>query len=338
MLVDQDAPLARRASRRRARARAPRCCRRAPPSTGPCRPRAACPTSARRAAGRPGSVRCRARRRRAGPGARSRSSAVLSPRDISPSRKPISVSRPSMMVISVPSAAKRQAYSQPITPPPTTASDSGMRSRSRIVSESSTSVSSKGTPGGPAAASCRCAIRNASAASRRAAANRRAAVAARTTISLRTNELGCASDDGHAVAVEVARDLRDLLPGHRVQAPHELAQAGVAIDVQRHAVEVAALEAGHVQRRLAQRLRRQRAGVHAGAADLGRLLDERDLLAEVGRLRRAFLPRRPRADHDQIECSTSSAIARGSQVRSVDASGSARFAGHRSSAALNCVS
>ncbi len=59
----------RRASRRRVRARARRCCRRAPPNRAPCRPRAACPISARRAAVRPGCARCRARRRRAGPGA-----------------------------------------------------------------------------------------------------------------------------------------------------------------------------------------------------------------------------------------------------------------------------
>ena len=167
------------------------------------------------------------------------------------------------------------------------------------MSESSTSVSSKGTPGGRSG-ELPVAIRNASAASRRAAASR-ARRAVRTTTSCGPMKLGCAGDDGHVVPVEVARDLRDLLLGHRVQAPHELAQAGVAIDVQRHAVEVAALEARHVQRRLAQRLRRQRAGVHAGAADLGRLLDERDLLAEVGRLHRAFLARRARADHHQIE-------------------------------------
>ncbi len=41
-----------------------------------------------------------------------------------------------------------RAYSQPITPPPTTVSVSGMRSRSRIVSESTTSGSSKGKPSG----------------------------------------------------------------------------------------------------------------------------------------------------------------------------------------------
>ncbi len=203
-----------------------------------------------------------------------------------------------MTVILVPSAANRQAYSQPITPPPTTASDSGMRSRSRIVSESSTSGSSKGTPGGRSG-ELPVAIRIASAGE--PARARRSSPPMRTSDLLRPDELGRAGDDGDAVAVEVARDLRDLLPGDRVQASHELAQAGVAIDVQGHAVEVAALEAGDVQRRLAQRLRRQRAGVHAGAADLARLLDERDLLAEVGGLHRALLARGTRADHHQVE-------------------------------------
>ena len=54
------------------------------------------------------------------------------------SRNGSSSSRPSTIQTSVPSAAKVQAYSLPMTPAPTTASDRGSRSSWRIVSESST--------------------------------------------------------------------------------------------------------------------------------------------------------------------------------------------------------
>jgi hypothetical protein len=53
-----------------------------------------------------------------------------------------------------------------------------------------------------------------------------------------------------------------------------------------HAVEAALAEAGEIERGLAQGFRRQRAGVGRGAAEEGLALDERDALAEIGRLRR----------------------------------------------------
>ncbi len=66
----------------------------------------------------------------------------------SPSRKPRIWSRPSTIVTLVPSAAKIDPYSQPITPPPRMTIARGMLSRRRIESESSTSGSSKGTNAG----------------------------------------------------------------------------------------------------------------------------------------------------------------------------------------------
>ncbi len=66
----------------------------------------------------------------------------------SSSRKPSSLELDSSSVTLTPRQAKIEAYSEPITPPPTTVSVSGMRSSSRIVSESTTSGSSKGMPSG----------------------------------------------------------------------------------------------------------------------------------------------------------------------------------------------
>src|SRR5207302_5411768 len=66
------------------------------------------------------------------------------------------------------------------------------------------------------------------------------------------------------------------------------------------AVEPALVEAGKVERGLSQRLRRNRARVDAGPADLGGLLDDGDTLAEVRRLGRALFAGRSGPDHDQV--------------------------------------
>ena len=68
--------------------------------------------------------------------------------EISESRNGSKRSRPSTSATFTPSAVKMEAYSQPITPPPTTARLRGIRSISRIVSESKMNLSSKGISGG----------------------------------------------------------------------------------------------------------------------------------------------------------------------------------------------
>ena len=70
-------------------------------------------------------------------------------RDISPSANGSRRGPRSSSVTRTPSGANIDANSQPITPPPITISDSGMRSTSRISSLSWTSGSSNGMPGGP---------------------------------------------------------------------------------------------------------------------------------------------------------------------------------------------
>ena len=64
------------------------------------------------------------------------------------SQKSSMVSRFSTTVTLVPSAAKIEAYSMPITPAPTTTIEVGMKSRRTISSESSTRSQSKSMPSG----------------------------------------------------------------------------------------------------------------------------------------------------------------------------------------------
>src|SRR6185436_16949994 len=84
-------------------------------------------------------------------------------------------------------------------------------------------------------------------------------------------------------------------------AEHEVLDGDVVLDLVVDAVEAVRAKPGEVERRLAQRLRRDRAGVDGGAAGLGRLFDDADALPEVGSLRGSFLSSRAGADDDQVE-------------------------------------
>ena len=69
-----------------------------------------------------------------------------------------------------------------------------------------------------------------------------------------------------------------------------------------HTVQPARLHAGQGQSRFAQRLTWQRSRVDAGAAQFFLGVHQRDGPAERRRGRRADQPRRPAADHHQVEC------------------------------------
>ena len=86
----------------------------------------------------------------------------------------------------------------------------------------------------------------------------------------------------------------------RALAKHEIADRDVALDVKVDAVEPALAQAGEIERRLAQRLGWNRAGVDRRAARLRRALDDADALAEVRRLRGALFAGRAGADDDEI--------------------------------------
>jgi hypothetical protein len=80
---------------------------------------------------------------------------------------------------------------------------------------------------------------------------------------------------------------------------HEPVDGQGAIVGQVQAVEVALVEPGQVQRRLSHRLARD-SGVRHRSAKAWSLLDERNLLPEVRRLRGALFPSRAGADHDEV--------------------------------------
>ena len=97
-----------------------------------------------------------------------------------------------------------------------------------------------------------------------------------------------------------ALDPLALIRGDPALVEHELGDGGLAAEREVHAVEVARLEPRDRQRRLAQGLAGQGAGVRRGAADHRALLDDRRPLAQDGRRRTGALARRPRTDDDQV--------------------------------------
>jgi hypothetical protein len=100
---------------------------------------------------------------------------------------------------------------------------------------------------------------------------------------------------------QVVFDPLPLVRDDVVFAVHEIGDGdAVDGDVDRAFAEAALSEAGERQRRLAQRLRGNGAGVDAGAAEDRLALDERDILPKVRRLRSALLAGRSGADDDEV--------------------------------------
>ncbi len=105
----------------------------------------------------------------------------------------------------------------------------------------------------------------------------------------------------HPVPQQIGADPRRLRRGDHVLPRHQLFELRGAIELDRDPVELARLVPREINRRFAQRLARQGPRVHARPSRLGRSFDDRDLLAEVSRLRRRLLPRGSSPDDDQIE-------------------------------------
>ncbi len=114
------------------------------------------------------------------------------------------------------------------------------------------------------------------------------------------DEAGLAGQGAHAVALELVLQHLDLVVQGLVQAHGEVGAADVLLDPVGAAVEAALAPAGQVQRRLAQGLGRDGAGVHRHPADAAAVLDHQHRLAQLGRLHRGPAARRPRADDDEI--------------------------------------
>ena len=124
---------------------------------------------------------------------------------------------------------------------------------------------------------------------------------AETKLVLRVDERADALEERHRVPLEVPADALDLEPSHRVLARQQARRGLTAIDLEADPVQIAAAVAGEHDRRFAQRLRGERAGVHGRASGIGRALDDGDALAEVRCLRGAFFASRSTAEDDEIE-------------------------------------
>ena len=170
---------------------------------------------------------------------------------ISRSRNGKISARASTSVTCVPSAANMQAYSQPMTPPPSTVSDGGSVSMVRISSLSWMRSSAKSMSLG------RCgfepvAIEN---------ELRRHAPLAR----LGRDGDACGGSTKRPVPrtystrclLEVAHERARFGGGDRALARHQVLQRGARVELDGDAVEIAGAIAGEVQRGLAQRLARQ---------------------------------------------------------------------------------
>ncbi len=87
-----------------------------------------------------------------------------------------------------------------------------------------------------------------------------------------------------AIARELVLENFDLVIQRHVQAPAEIGGGDVALDAIAAPVKPALAPAGKIEHRLAQRLRGDRAGVHADAAHAPALVDDEHRLLELGRL------------------------------------------------------
>ena len=185
------------------------------------------------------------------------------------SQKSSICSRFSTSVTRVPSAAKIDAYSTPITPAPTTTIESGTVSKVRIWSESSTRAPSNSTFRGRAG-TVPVAITILSAVQR--PVRRRALDVDRQRV--RVDEAGHAGDQLDVVAQQLRADHLGLATDHVLQPGQQVGDRDVFLDPVARAVQVAQLHAGQVEHGLAQSLRRDRAGVDADTADHGLAVDD----------------------------------------------------------------
>ena len=211
----------------------------------------------------------------------------------SESRNGRNASLPSISVTEQPSSARIEAYSQPIGPPPTIARRRGMQfacmKRVGIVDALDLAVEGLRPVGARAAGDQDHLGRE----------QGRRPPQMLDLDRVRIDEGGMAGKDVDVVVVEVARDLEAEVAHQRVLLRHEIPQRRALLELDVDAAQVARPKAGEIERRLAQRLERD-AGVAHRAAERRALLDERDPLAEIGRLRGRLLAGDAAADHDQI--------------------------------------
>ena len=105
----------------------------------------------------------------------------------------------------------------------------------------------------------------------------------------------------HVVAVQLGAHHLGLAGDHVVGARREVGDGDVLLHLVARAVELALVGAGEVEHRFAQRLRRDRAGVDADAADHALAVDDGDPPAQLRRSDGGALPAGAAADDEQLE-------------------------------------
>ena len=200
------------------------------------------------------------------------------------------------MVTREPSAANIDANSMPITPAPTIEDRRGIAaSRSTMSSESRIVLPLKAIPGG-------CAGSEPVASTNFAAVTRRAAPAASVTRErVLVVEARGPVEQRDVVADELVADHGAFPLDDVARALREVFDRDLVLEPVAGAVDRPLAEAREVEDCLADRLRRDRAGVDAAPPTHAPPLDERDPPAELRRLDRRLLPGRARADDDEVE-------------------------------------
>ena len=202
-------------------------------------------------------------------------------------------SRRSTTVTLLPRAAKIDAYSIPMTPAPTTTSDAGTRSSPRIPSESTTVRPSNPTFDGRAG-------RVPVAITMWLGGDRQLAALVGDDDGVLVDETRRAVEELDPVARQLVLDDLVLPRDHLRGAPVEVRHRDVGLDAVALPVGLAVRQAGQVEDRLAKRLRRDRPGVDAYAADRGRAFDDRGALAQFRGRDGRLLPTRATANREQV--------------------------------------
>ena len=187
------------------------------------------------------------------------------------------------------------AYSTPMTPAPITVMLRGSRSISSISSLSNTRLRSNGMLSG------RCGRVPTEISAWSNVASLRSPFSVTSSTRFWLDEFRPGMKAAHAVAHELVLQHLDFVVERLVQPLDQVAGGNILLDPIAPSVKAPLAPAGQVEHRLAQCLRRDRAGMNRNAAEPPPLVDHQHGLAELGRLNRRAASGRAGADDDHVE-------------------------------------
>ena len=201
--------------------------------------------------------------------------------------------RLSIRVTGMPNVARIEAYSVPITPPPTMTIESGMRLSVRSPSVSMMVSSSNGMSAGlagtvPTAMTMKSAV---------CSIDRAGLLNAKP---MGIDEAGRAEDHVDVVAGHLILHDLDFVLDDVIGAEGEVFDRDRLFQTIAGSVQIALAESGEVEHRFAEGFAGDGAGIDADAADDCFALDDADVLAELGGLDGGLLAGGPRADDEKI--------------------------------------